>query len=668
MELIEIRNNLVKLSFATNEKPTLGHFISLAGDDISYIAQIVNIKSDKTSNNAIARLIFTYNNEGVVNEYDGSIPAISSELSELSSEELLSLLPIETPIKIGQLAQQDYTLNLDVSIFENNFTIFTDHNDEKETIISNLVIQLFKMKEKSIIIDTSSLFENNPSLKLGIDFKIPLNPEMIDCIFNYELKGVEPSTKAVILDIFDIVKQYVNTLDGKFIPLDSLINVVSQQYQETNMPELALLKTKLLKYNEMEIFANKKEDFSILNDKINQNNCLIINLCVIENDLQKEVITYIHKILESTGKYVYFFVPVDDDNTDKKLLRRLINHDSIFTTILASHTYKYVKELKENAQNILLFAPMTSVHDFASYNTFLAKMNPQEAIMYGKLTQYIPFIVNIEDLDLGITKEDVFGNSEGFMPELQQVLEKENSIENKKEPEFEENIENETEEQQDEEIQTDEDIEDNTLDQNSNQETNVDEDTLLEPQIPSDEITEDKPLEIDLSDENSDIQEITDIQEENNEEIRTQEDEIETNLENNEFFDELVENNEKLTEDDLDYIENSQILDQEDEDLTTIEDFESFEQEGEEDLSVLDEFESYAEEETPVVPIYKPEEDNMNINNTEFSQGDKVNHPRYGNGIVEKVIKYGNKTLCSITFDNVGRRLLDSTISDLKKI
>ena len=51
-----------------------------------------------------------------------------------------------------------------------------------------------------------------------------------------------------------------------------------------------------------------------------------------------------------------------------------------------------------------------------------------------------------------------------------------------------------------------------------------------------------------------------------------------------------------------------------------------------------------------------------------FKQGDNVTHPRYGNGVVEKVIKYGNKILCSISFDNVGRRLLDPAISEIQKI
>ena len=51
-----------------------------------------------------------------------------------------------------------------------------------------------------------------------------------------------------------------------------------------------------------------------------------------------------------------------------------------------------------------------------------------------------------------------------------------------------------------------------------------------------------------------------------------------------------------------------------------------------------------------------------------IQQGDSVVHAKYGNGIVEKMIKYGTKTLYSINFENIGRRLLDPTLTEIKKL
>ena len=67
------------------------------------------------------------------------------------------------------------------------------------------------------------------------------------------------------------------------------------------------------------------------------------------------------------------------------------------------------------------------------------------------------------------------------------------------------------------------------------------------------------------------------------------------------------------------------------------------------------------------VPVY-PAETPIKEDIPTFEQGDRVSHPKYGEGVVEKMIKYGNKTLCSINFVNIGRRLLDPAISEIEKL
>ena len=60
MKLLEIKNNLVKLSYEQTETPVLGRFIVLGSDKRSYVAQFVNLKSEETNNYAIAKLLFTF--------------------------------------------------------------------------------------------------------------------------------------------------------------------------------------------------------------------------------------------------------------------------------------------------------------------------------------------------------------------------------------------------------------------------------------------------------------------------------------------------------------------------------------------------------------------------------------------------------------------------------
>lgn len=75
----------------------------------------------------------------------------------------------------------------------------------------------------------------------------------------------------------------------------------------------------------------------------------------------------------------------------------------------------------------------------------------------------------------------------------------------------------------------------------------------------------------------------------------------------------------------------------------------------------------YNEEQPPVVPIYNAEDIEPQEQQS-LEPGDRVSSPKYGEGVVEKMIKYGNKMLCSIEFPNIGRRLLDPAMTEIKKL
>lgn len=673
MKLLEIKNNLVKLSYAETENPILGRFIILGSNEKSYVAQFVNLKSDTINNYAIAKLLFTFTPDGVVDNYDGSVPNMDSELSFLAAEELLNLLPIETPVKIGNLAQQDEMLSLDISVFERNFTIFVEKDSNKKTFISNCVRQLFQMKEKSVIVDTCNLFEDYPKIVFSKDFKLPLNSKMIDYIFEYELAEVDAPTKAVIQDIFYAVQQYIDTLDFKFLPIDNFVDVVANQYKDIQMPELALLKNKLLKYRDANVFANTKEEVLAFKEKLNEKNCSIIDIKDINEPLQKEVMSFIHQALTEYEKYIYFFAPLTDNNSDKKLLKQFINNNHVFTTILVSSSYKYAQELKQHAQNILLFTPNDINHDFAAYNTFLNKLNSDECIAFGKLTQGISFIVDMSDLELDLTLEDVLGDKYQFVPisdnmQLVKTDEYGNKTPVNLAPELTQDdvVQSTQEEQTLEYAPMQEEISDF-----SQEETVIDEEI---PQIEESGIIDEPAIELpqeSVEDNNKNIVEpvsnILDDESISEEDQGLTEDDLELDplpeQEDLQSFDEedltdepLDEDSTALTEDDLNFIDDNQIAQPS-----------SIYEEQEPEITDDYQESPYIEEQTPVVPVY-PAEQEPTEESGDFQQGDSVTHPRYGRGVVEKIIKYGNKTLCSISFENVGRRLLDPTISELKKL
>jgi len=118
-----------------------------------------------------------------------------------------------------------------------------------------------------------------------------------------------------------------------------------------------------------------------------------------------------------------------------------------------------------------------------------------------------------------------------------------------------------------------------------------------------------------------------------------------------------------LTEDDLNLIDNFsdediQLAGDEDDEA----DFSELEAENTEE-----EIDEEVQDETPIVPVFDAD-DIERVEVPELEAGDRVSTAKYGEGVVEKMIKYGNKMLCSIDFPNIGRRLLDPAMTEITKL
>ena len=777
MKVLEIKNNLVKVSYETENKLVLGGFVVIEDENSPYVAQIVSLKADSGINYAIAKLMFTFDSEGIVKNYDGSVPALNSNVSELTSAELLDILPIKNPLKLGNIAQQDFLLNVDSSILEKNLLICSDSAKNTSILLSNFAKQLENRAESSIIIDIDSKYDDQKKLVFGRDFKLPLNFETINFIYANDLNDIDPTSKAVIQDIFLEVQEYTRSIPDKYIPFDTFIEVVDQQYKESSIPELALLKNKLLKYKEEKVFAQSKYEFTGLKEYIKDNYSVILDISNADAKLQREIISYVYALLDEMGAYITLFVKVNDENSDKKLLKMLLTENKISTNIICNHNFKYVYELKEKAENLILFAPETTQHDFASYNTFLNKLNHDEFIVYGKSTQMIPLIVELAPIEIIKEKslEDNYSTQETSQETTNQNDTADTSISEEEQNETQESVE-ETEEiaettpdfTDNEDTYTDlsDDIERKPIEEEDYSALNEDsieiteeteEDDFdneldnapsLDPEIieeetqntdffnktaevlKNDEQYEAEPLAVqeeeiimpdgeviqeEFTNDSEIIDDSTAIVEETQEQMelpepdideRIQEDLQSVSIEQEEteedtliqtpyestyvpepaplmpddeaINDELIEKVARDVDKNFIYSKIEQDnLEDDNEDMLTEDDLNFIDDinHGENDLlePVAEEPENFdnsnaeylEEEKTPVVPVYPAQ---TPTTTKSFEQGDHVSHPKYGEGIVEKMIKYGNKTLCSINFVNVGRRLLDPAISEISKL
>lgn len=702
MKVLEIKNNLVKISYTREDNLLLSGFVIIEDSQTPYVAQVLSLKADNGINYAIVKLLFTFDAEGIVKNYDGTIPALDSDVTKLTSDELLDIMPINNPIEIGMLANQDIQLKVDRSILENNLLICSENEENTNTAIENFVFQLSTDNNKSVIFDIDGKFPGE-KLKFGKDFKLPLNYDTINFIYEHDLDNIEPTSKALIQDIFLEVQEYSKTVLDKFIPFDTFINVVDQQYKSLGLTELVLLKNKLLKYKEENVFAQNAKEIHTLRSAIRSNLTNILDISSASDTLQNEIIKYVYDSIDEMDLFVYSFVPLTNDNADKKLIRHFLTKSKIYTTINCSHNFKYLYELKERANNLILFAPQTLQHDFATYNTFLNKLNSDEFIIYGKSTQHVPFIIELSSI------------LDAPEPEVEQQ-ESEQTVETQVQPEEETQAVNEPDDFSDEsnsysyETLNSDDEEPETYQEETQEEEpeqeeiqpaeigNIIDEELAEeapaqaPEIVEEQIEETKDYlpnvfentEDELSAEENDnvleedviIQPVAESFLENNtieEEQPVSEVEDETIISEPEVQEEVIEPQSE------DIIEPEPIEDNAAEVVDEIMFSQpapapSLEQELEEEPLTEDEL-NFIEDvnigtadvvEEVEVPIF-PAETPANENNSTFEQGDRVTHPKYGEGVVEKMIKYGNKTLCSINFANIGRRLLDPAISELEK-
>lgn len=704
MRVLEIKNNLVKIAYDAADNLALSSFVIIEDVNTPYVAQVMNIKADTVSNYAIVKLLFTFDQEGILKNYNGTIPSLKSTVTKLPSNELLDIIPIETPIKMGELAQQKVELKVDKTVFDNNLLICSNNAGNTNIILNNITKQI---NDKTVIFDTDGQFGSEEKLVFGTDFKLPLNYDTINFIYDNDLEDVDTTSKAIIQDIFLEVQEYTKTLPEGYLPFETFLNVVDQQYRETQITQLILLKNKLLKYKELNVFAETLKDVLDLSIAIEKSDRVVIDISNIPENLQKETISYIYKVMNNINATIYSFVKVNNTNSSKKLLKTLIARTNVYTTIICPHEYKYINEVKEIAQNLILFAPLTLQHDFSSYNTFLNKLNSGEYIIYGAHTQNIPLIVELTEINVDKQENqqeninaDTLETSQNTTEEKISTEPAENPQEKQKE-EIEEKISIEEEEKPEypaqieypditvEEVSRDNPEETELISLDENIEIvdtpqpipNILADDDSEPQVSAETANTDKNTEtnIEISEEITTDNSETGYPEP---EISIEEPEIDYSIDETDIqtdfnsqdinnHDEIVEQvskdvdrafYEKLPDDNIivENLEEPEIDELTEDDLNLIGDITS------ENYNDDNEGPEIEENSTPIVPVYPADDIEPAVNTLE--PGDRVSTPKYGEGVVEKMIKYGNKTLCSIEFPNIGRRLLDPAMTEITKL
>jgi len=756
MQLLEVKNDIAKIIYNPAENHLLpSDFLLIEDVNQKLISQIINISTTENSDNNVAdvRLSLSIDKDDNLSFYNGYIPSKSSTVVYINPDEIMELIKGGSDnLYIGCLINHsDCFVKPSVSFIDDRLYIQSDRDDKTKTVVQNIISELYSKQKKVILLDFDGRYNsitNVPKLKISESFKLPLNIDAFNNILEYDTTDCPIEDKAVIQSIVLELREYLKTLENKFLPFTLFKNVIDNEFMANPISGLMLLRNKLWLYAQESIFAESKSQFDIVNTIMDKQNLLIIDASSLEEKWYKFAI---QTIINLVYKNCYFVLSLNDVPMDKKAILNLYNKNNIIPVVSTSFDSKYRAILKSICKNQLLLKPSKVLEEEEPYAPFLSKMNSGELIIYGESTLFLPLILELQSFDSSTTDEviqnEIKKDVDKLLSSPKKVIPEETVISDEiLKPALTDSDNNDVlvedelidddfndadldflEEQNQQQITIDEirqkkqklpqqenqyDVFNPLEPQDNDEILNVsDKDDVLEEISSSGQVNEKEDISS-LNDDNNDIDSILESirpmgidnsDSLDDESAETQEDILVEALPEEETIDsaelispEINEFDTEMTNDEIpgllednvtaidDVINNITSKAEEEDTAAETEKEENQQETVHSDENFVVELEDEEEHnieppsadidinsnKSPDLTVYDAEiPSNGDSSELPFKIGDRVYHPKHGNGVIEGFANYSNKIFfCQIEFENVGRRILDPRISGLQKI
>ena len=688
MKLVEIKNSLAKLYYEPVDfSLALSDFLTIDDGNQKIIAQVISIESTNsdTTNCAVLKFALNLNADNTHSLYSGYVPPLDALVSKTQPKIIYSVFSdSKSGINLGNLVGS-FGIHIDLKsdLMDNFLYIQSDRQDEVNLFSEKILNFNSKYSRKTLVVDFDGLnnFSDYNTLRLGDDFKLPINNETINYIYENDLTGLTIEQKSIVQDILLEIQEYINSIEDKFIPFDTLLSVVNDIYESDKSVGVILLRNKLLKYKQLNIFASDIDEILSLEKSVDSNLVTVLDVKNVLSNWQKEALNFVLNNIQSS---YYLMLNIKDDSIEQDSINLIYKLDNIRPIIFSKYDSLFAQQLKSFAKNLVLFRPQAYQKVFATYNSFLNKISQNEFIVSGDATYYTPLIIEKLSENIELVEADNHESEKVIQTEeSEQILLQADNTGMADNIETLQDIETfySIDDLPDLVSDSQEEISVDNFDNNDQSELkNIFEDSL-EQEIAKDVdkmfYAEAAIPENDLSEQdNQDL-----ISDNQNDSDNSSSSEVNyDSLFSDEDLDTLDDyNSEQKTDYQSDLIDIDTAAGSTDfENLDDLPDIESIASESEENNDVQQSINSNKEEEntfikkdnneSSVVPVYSADIPENSHNNVKISEGNIVYHEKYGKGIVEQLINYGNKTLCSIQFDNIGRRLLDPNLADLRQM
>jgi len=406
MQVANTLNNQIRILFnPLVENFKLFDFLMVKSNADKYLAQIIEIYDDKfdaSQNVAKLKLFYKISQDNEVLPYDNFTPNKECEIVKIKQQEVEDFVNSQKEtFAFGKNVKNAAPLNLQYEFFNNNAVIMSDKIEDANIVVATLAKKL-SVKKHSVIIDSTGSLELDGAKKVKAikDFKIPLNYETIDFVFDKLLEDASLEFQSIAGEIINEIKKFAAAQENQFIPFSAFIKVLGEQYKATPYPELKLLGVKLKKCQMDLIFARTKKDKQNLFNEIKKNDISIIDLSNISAMWQKPVFEYIAQSIEDE---IYLFSRINEENADVDIINKIYCAKKNISFIPSvSYNYKKLPSIMQFCKNYVLLSSLYQRNDFLNANFALNNLIAQNCLIFGENTDNFIYLAK----DFGIVNEE----------------------------------------------------------------------------------------------------------------------------------------------------------------------------------------------------------------------------------------------------------------------
>lgn len=391
MQLLSVLNNTLKITYNPEETDLyIGDMLEfIIPSNHGVIAQIFKLEMDEGNNIAHLRIFFTIKNGDWI-KWVGNIPPKSSTIKKIKENEVLELFAQgeKNSLALGFLPQFGRNFRINVDKIDRTFVLY-NNNQNKIDVFNTLKDEFLRLSLPFVIFDFHGDFKtrNIPTINAVKDFKIPLNIETLTALYEKNFQYSSPEMKLLFDDVISQIKVFFKQSDEIFVPFNIFKSVVD------NAPpsiELSLLKNILEKYKEKELFANLKSDFIRMSSIFKKHTAYVVDLSGVPLEWQKDYIAF---VISNLNK---FFVLVEDNKTFKssKEIDEIFEANSKVKFIGAvNYSAELIGEFVKRARSLVLCPPSKRINYFPNLVEYLSLLSPDEFIYQGEQSKYIPIML-----------------------------------------------------------------------------------------------------------------------------------------------------------------------------------------------------------------------------------------------------------------------------------